>query len=437
MHAPFANFQDVEAHLARVGLFHQDLRLGRMEAALAALGLRRPPFRVVQILGTNGKGSTASFLASLAQQHGCTTGLYTSPHFVSPAERIRLNGRPMSTALWAASANRIMAAAPELTYFEFLTVLALLLFREARVDVAILEAGLGGRHDATTAAAADLLCFTPVALDHCDVLGHSLCDIAADKAGAIRSTAPVCMARQFPLAAAVLRQAAFAHAAPLEEAPALPPDIGRLGLDGVHQRGNAALALCAWRKLAPLLQRDSGTHQSWDKALRRAFIAGRLQCAPATPQRPALVLDGAHNPHGMTTLVTALKDGLPAAFRPQTAVFSCLADKDWPTGARMLKAALPEDCQVIVPRLDNPRAADPAAICRLWNSLSRASHAHIQTGPCAVQQALARAAAASGGTGPVLVTGSLYLLAEVFALYPSLLAAPEDEPCLKRPAQAP
>ena len=434
----FSHFQDVEAHLAKMGLFHQDLRLERMERALAALGLSgssRLPFRVVQILGTNGKGSTAAFLDSLARQHGCRTGLYTSPHFVSPAERIRINGQPVSTALWAASANKIMAAVPELTYFEFLTVLALLLFQDARADLVILEAGLGGRHDATTAVAADLLCFTPVALDHCDVLGHSLYEIATDKAAAIRSAAPVCTAVQFPQVAAVLRQAASRHNAPLEEAPPLPSEVGRLGLAGTHQRGNAGLALAAWRKLAPLLGREAGTPQSWAKALRHAFIAGRLQVAPATPERPALLLDGAHNPHGMNTLVAALKSGLPTASPPQAVIFSCLADKDWPTSARMLKAALPPDCPVFVPGLDNPRAADPAGVCRFWNTLPRGGHAQVQDGPHAVQKALARAAAARShtqdtraDTGPVLVTGSLYLLAEVFALYPRLLVAPHIKP---------
>ena len=146
MRQHFSDFTHIEQHLDSLGLFHMDMGLDRMRHALSALGLVRPPFVTVQVLGTNGKGSTASFLASLCAAHGLRAGLYTSPHFVSPTERIRIDGRPWPQELWAAQANKVMDAAPALTYFEFLTVLALLAFAEERVDVAILEAGLGGSH---------------------------------------------------------------------------------------------------------------------------------------------------------------------------------------------------------------------------------------------------------------------------------------------------
>lgn len=187
----FGNFNDIQKHLDSLGLFHMDMGLSRVRRAMAALGLTRPPFRVVQILGTNGKGSTAAFLASLCTAHGCKTGLYTSPHFVSPEERIRIDGTPWPGARWPEPANAVMAAAPDLTYFEFLTVLALLVFAREKAEVAILEAGLGGRYDATTAVDADMLCFTPMAMDHKDVLGPTLTHIATDKAGAVRGPAPI------------------------------------------------------------------------------------------------------------------------------------------------------------------------------------------------------------------------------------------------------
>ena len=215
MRQHFSDFTHIEQHLDSLGLFHMDMGLDRMRHALSALGLVRPPFVTVQVLGTNGKGSTASFLASLCAAHGLRAGLYTSPHFVSPTERIRIDGRPWPQELWAAQANKVMDAAPALTYFEFLTVLALLAFAEERVDVAILEAGLGGSHDATTAVSADVLCFTPIAMDHKDVLGDSLAAIATDKAGAIRSAAPVCSTFQFPQAARAIEAAALVHKAPL------------------------------------------------------------------------------------------------------------------------------------------------------------------------------------------------------------------------------
>ena len=168
MNTTFSTPADIQRHLDSLGLFHMDMGLGRMRRALAALDLARPPFVVAQVLGTNGKGSTSAFLASLALAHGCRVGLYTSPHFVSPTERIRIGGpeqpicAPWPAENWVEPANQVMAVAPELTYFEFLTVLALLGFAREGVELAVLEAGLGGRHDATTAVAADLLCYAPI-----------------------------------------------------------------------------------------------------------------------------------------------------------------------------------------------------------------------------------------------------------------------------------
>lgn len=111
----FSSAADVVRHLDGLGLFHMDLGLKRMHRALKALHLTRPPFVTAQVLGTNGKGSTAAFLASLGMAHGCRVGLYTSPHFVHPAERIRIDGRPWPEDAWAAPANAVMEVAPDLT----------------------------------------------------------------------------------------------------------------------------------------------------------------------------------------------------------------------------------------------------------------------------------------------------------------------------------
>lgn len=426
MSTMFHNFQDILAHLDGLGLFHMDMRLDRMRRALTALNLTRPPFTVVQILGTNGKGSTAAFLAALCTAHGCKTGLYTSPHFVSPEERIRVNGQALPGETWTAHANAIMAAAPPpggLTYFEFLTVLALLLFREQGVDVAVMEAGLGGRHDATTAPDADLLCYTPIALDHKDILGPTLAAIAADKAAAVRGPAPLCTAPQFPEAAHCLAEAARAHRAPLHQAEALPAAwLPRLGLAGPHQLVNAGLALAAWRHLAPLLGRRADHAAAQAEGLARAFLAGRLQSVPATENYPALLLDGAHNPHGMRALLRALDHLEQSGVRPAGAVFSCLGDKDWRTAALMLKhrlGALP----LFIPALDNPRAADVREVAAACDSLAPATAVPL-TGPRALPQALAAARRLEGASPerPILLTGSLYLLAEFFTLFPNLTA---------------
>ena len=420
----FSTPGDIQRHLDGLGLFHMDMGLGRMRKALAALNLTRPPFVVTQVLGTNGKGSTSAFLASLALTHGCRVGLYTSPHFVNPTERIRIGGpgdsacAPWAAELWVDPANEVMAAAPDLTYFEFLTVLALLGFARENVDVAVLEAGLGGRHDATTATTADLLCYAPIAMDHKDILGPTLADIAGDKAAAIRSHAPVCTAAQFPEAAKTLAASARAHNAPLLTASPVEARTP-LGLNGPHQRMNAGLALTAWRQLAPMLGKNPDNAQAQALGLAQAFMPGRLQRIPATDQHPPLLLDGAHNPHGMAALIKALRaDGL----RPAGAVYSCLSDKDWLPAAQMLKHYI-GDAPMFVITLGNHRATEAGQIAAACNSLPPATAIPLPDGPMALQQALARTCELPGvgPHSPVLLTGSLYLLSEFFTLHPRWL----------------
>jgi len=187
-----------------------DLRLDRMHRALAALGLERPPHAAVQVLGTNGKGTTATLLAALCAAHGMACGLFTSPHFLSVRERVRCYhgdipgavatvatpGAPLGDGFfpeagWVDVAREVLAAtadfgdAGRLTYFELLTAMAARMFASRPVDVAVYEAGLGGSHDATTALDRDMTVFAPMGMDHAHVLGPTLRDIARDKAGAI------------------------------------------------------------------------------------------------------------------------------------------------------------------------------------------------------------------------------------------------------------
>lgn len=424
----FRSFRAIQEHLDGLGMFHMELGLGRIRRVLAALGLERPPFAVVQVLGTNGKGSTSAFLESLCAAHGCRTGLYTSPHFVSPEERIRVNGTPLPGRLWPPLANAVLAAAGDghLTYFEFLTALALLAFRETGVEVAILEAGLGGRNDATTAVTADLLCFTPIAVDHAAVIGPTLAHIARDKAAAIRSGAPVCSAPQYPLAAAELAAAAARYGAEITVAAPLAPQwLPRLGLAGSHQLVNAAVARGAWRHLAPLLDK-SADDTAQALGLGRAFLPGRLQRLPRAASHPALLVDGAHNPHGMQALVRALGSGCeagPRAMRPPAAIiFSCLGDKDWRSSAALLRRHF-SHAPVFVPALANPRAADAGEVAAFFAALSAAPVIPVG-GADAVGRALAAAAdICATQDGVALMTGSLYLLAEFFGRYPRYLTS--------------
>lgn len=420
MNAIYSSFSQVVEQLDARGFFHMDLSLDRMNRALSTLALQRAPFVVVQVLGTNGKGSTAAFLESLARAYGLRTGLYTSPHFVSPAERIRIDGLPLSPDLWPELASQVDAACPDLTYFEFLTVLALLAFRQQGVNIAIMEAGLGGRHDATTATAADALCYTPVALDHVDILGPRLEDIAQDKAAAIRDAVPVISAPQFPEVQAILTDAAARQGAGLQTVVPLPVSVP-LGLPGAHQRTNAAVALAAWHAVAPLCHVSALDSTRQTLGLETAFIPGRLQYVPACPEHPFLLLDGAHNPHGMQTLVQHIHI---RHLQPPCAIFSCLKDKDWRPAAMLLRRIL-DGAPIFIPQLHNDRAADAHEVADALNrGGTRPVARALPDVPAALQAA---AACAAVSCSPVIMSGSLYLLSEFFTLFPRYLEKPTPD----------
>lgn len=408
----FASHAAVLAHLDRLGLFHMDLTLERMAAFVAGVGLTRPPYAAFHVVGTNGKGSTSAFLDSLLRAHGVSTGLYASPHFTDVRERVKLGGELICEDAFLAAANRIGSLADELglTYFEFLTALALDAFRAASVRAAVLEAGLGGRFDAVSVCERDVLLYTPIGLDHMKVLGPDIASIARDKAGAMRPGLPVLTAPQPPEAMAELKREATRLSCPLTVVEPLSASVA-LGLAGEHQRTNAALALEAFRAAAPRLG-IVPCEAAIAKGLASAFLPGRLQrIPPLTPGGPEILLDGAHNAPGLTALGTALT-GL--GIRPPAVIFSCFADKD-PASLAPLVLTLTHG-PVFVPRLSvEGRASDPEAVAEAL-------------GPRAVVcaslgEALERARGI--GAGPLLICGSLYLLAGFFTKHPRFLRSPD------------
>ncbi len=463
----FSSLQEVEARLDGLGMFRMRPGLERISLVLENMRLARPPFLTVQVAGTNGKGSVSSFLAFLAQAHGFKTGLHTSPHFVSFRERIRIlppgfvpegvPGKNGSIAnsfappeLLLEAANEVMANGGEcLSYFEFMTAMAVSSFALAKTDVAVMETGLGGTFDATTALWADYVVFTPIALDHCDILGDTLEAIARDKAGAMRRGRPAFSAAQPPEARRALEKEAAEHGVELhfageEDIKALPPELlsgaSPMRLSGRHQLENAALALKTWRAVAAREalpcragQTDAGGLAEAEKhALSEARLPGRFQIVPASGGyplvHPSLILDGAHNAHGMAAL------GLELARRgiaPGAVVFSCLADKDPEKLAAHLRSLATGP--VFVPRIkDNPRAMEPEALAGLIG-LSAKAELNLESALReAVRHVLLRhevlgsadpdtQAERLRNCPPVLVCGSLYLLGELFALFPELL----------------
>ena len=294
-------------------------------------------------------------------------------------------------------------------------MLAILAFARQGVQLAVMEAGLGGAHDATTALASDLTCFAPVAMDHAAILGPTLRDIALDKCGAIRPRVPVVSAPQFPAAEEVLRRQAEQLAAPLHIVEPLPGNMP-LGLAGPHQRINAAVALHAWQALAPRLH-VTPRPDAVARGLARAFVPGRLQSVPATDQHPPLLLDGAHNAHGMAALLAHVRQ---SGLRPRAAIYSCLGDKDWHPALMLLKRAL-GDAPLFIPSLHNERAADAAQVVAAANA---AAPAHATLLPD-VRNALDAVRDLPGDDkAPVIISGSLYMLAEFYGLYPHLLEQP-------------
>ena len=434
--APFRTYEDVLRHLDSLGLFHMDMGLGRMERALHALELDNLRCPAVQIVGTNGKGSTSVFLQSIAMAHGLNVGLYTSPHFVWPEERIKLNHTMLPRRVWPALAGEAVRAERGLTYFELLTIMAAEAFQTSESDLMIFEAGLGGRYDATTALPVEMVCFVPMGMDHMNVLGDTLAAIADDKSDALRSgVAMAVSATQQPEARDILFSKADSRGIPLCSCPGqngcdgnaagkafwenLPEELRdcavlakdtKLGLSGPHQHVNAQTAVLAWVLLCHRHHWKTDRH-TIELGLRRAFIPGRLQFVPAGKAHPAMWLDGAHNTHGMTALLAAV-DAMTEEEKPGAIVFSCLADKE-PEKLTALVRRLAGTLPLFVPTIkDNPRAAGGRELAAMLGGTATAV-------PC-IEDALSAAAKAANGK-PVLVCGSLYLLSELFSLWPGLL----------------
>nr|WP_264983236.1 cyanophycin synthetase [Pseudodesulfovibrio portus] len=400
------NYRHLEKYLDGLGLFHMDLTLDRMERFWESSGM--PDLPVVHVVGTNGKGSTAAFFASLARAHGLKVGVFTSPHFLTMRERVQINRAMLSQARWVELANAILSApaGAELTYFEFQTCLAMLAFRQERVDVAVMEAGLGGRFDATNVFAPELVLYTPIGMDHEKVLGDTLAAIARDKAGALRAGSCGVTGPQDPDALLELENRAEAVGARLMYAVdmAEPVAARRLGIPGIHQTVNARLALAGWRWFAAGHDLKSETDKEIF-GLETAFLPGRFQRVDVDGRE--VILDGAHNPHALAALKAALA---ASGSEPGCVIFSCMEDKDLDAMVPMVRDLTPG------PVLAVPMAYDRAC---------RTERLAETFGEKAVVLDSLEAALAEGSkySSPTLICGSLYLLADFYTLYPHFLTA--------------
>ena len=314
-------YAETLAHIYALGRFGIKPGLERITRLLAKLGNPQNAFKAVHIVGTNGKGSTASFLCSILKSGGYRTGLFTSPHLISFTERIQVDGSEIGEADVVRFAAMVMAAAPaETTFFEIVTALAILHFAEAGVEIAVFEAGMGGRLDATNILPGVLCAIAPISLEHTDYLGTTIEDIAAEKTGICKPGAPIISARQDRDAQFIIEHQAGQLDAPLYRqgesfdafwlngllnyrGVGVTLDGLSCGLYGRYQSGNAALALASAE-----LMRAVGfpvTPQAMIAGLANARWPGRMELFPGPPR---LLLDGAHNPAGATALAEALAD---------------------------------------------------------------------------------------------------------------------------------
>jgi dihydrofolate synthase/folylpolyglutamate synthase len=426
--------------------------LERIEALLDHLGRPEAALRILHVAGTNGKGSVSALAEAILRAAGRRTGLYTSPHLRDLAERIRIDGAVITREALARQVERLAAPleAGAVTFFEAMTAVALGAFRDAGVEVAVLEVGLGGRWDATNVGAALCSVITRIDYDHQEYLGHRLEEIAAEKAAIIRNPAGVALsAAQPPEAMAVIEARCRAVGVPLlverrdlrvEEvgadlrgqrvhfhqvaAPAAAGSAGglrssgdaapargepgwalrdvELALLGRFQPGNAILAVGAARALA-----ERAGFEVPDAAIRAGCASvrwpGRFQVFPGRGGRPAIVLDGAHNPGGAAALAASLTHTFPGA--RVTLVVGISADKD---RAGILKALAPLAAHVVLTAATNPRATPPAELAAALPPVE----ARVTLAP-GVGEGLAAALAEPADV--VCVAGSLFLVGDALA----------------------
>jgi len=425
--------------------------LAHMRVLTDALGNPQRSFPSVLIAGTNGKGSTAATLASILRASGHRVGLYTSPHLLRINERISFSGQPVSDAAFAAAFERVTTAAASLvesgalphlpSFFETMTAMAFHFFAVSEVEIAILEVGMGGRLDATNIVEPVLSIITDIDLDHQKFLGNTIAEIAGEKAGILRPHVPAITLPQHPEANQVLGErmieveacpvsavrnmasvspasSALVHSSLQEtrfQLSVLGEQIEIVSpLVGRHQLRNLALAITAAEELVPLGFRI--TAESVALGTRQTLWPGRFQRMPATAQRPEIILDVAHNPAGAWALRSALTEQMGAEHRgagqmgqrPLVLLFGAMADKAVDQIAQIL---WPRMTHIVLTRIaGNPRAADPAALAALAQSLGVA-HSLAPTVAEGLQTAIAETLKL-GPEAALVIAGSIYVAGE-------------------------
>ena len=414
-------FRQAEEYLLSLELFGMRFGLDRMHRLMTVLGLPQRRFASIHVVGTNGKSSTVRFCAAILERHGLRTGSYTSPHLGSFRERIEVGEEPVPEADFAAAVARAAQAAElvnrtaepddQVTQFEALTAAAYYELARRGVEVAVIEAGLGGRFDATNVIPSKVQVITSVGLEHTRWLGPTVKDIAEEKLAVVRDHGTLVVGGLDEESRAVAERIAGARSAtlvpvgppgggaPAEDDRFAPADLGlTLGASGRFQRGNFAIAAAAAEAFLgrPL---DAAALEA---AARETTIPGRVEIVA---HDPLTVYDGAHNPAGAHALAESLGDVFGDR-RPRVAVIGVLEDKD---AAAMLAELLPHVDRAVYTRSQNPRSLSPGTLASLAEKLGGPPGVTVSEPRAAVDHARSLA----GPGGAVLATGSIYLIADL------------------------
>lgn len=395
-------FDESVNYLLSLGNEVSTMKLGleNIRKLLAALNNPENNFLKVQVAGTNGKGSTCVFLDSICRKAGIKTGLYTSPHLISITERIKINGEEISEENFARHATKVREIAETKfetlpTFFEQVTAIALSAFAEEKIELAILETGLGGRLDATTAANAGIAAITPIDYDHQQYLGETLEEIAAEKAAIIHKGSKVVIAPQKPAVKEVIQnKCRELGIEPVFSGAEISRSV-KLKMAGRHQSLNGALAERVAEILAESDPRITG--EIIIQGLETAVNPGRLE------NLSGILLDGAHNPAGAEALAAYLDEFIR---QPITLIFGAMNDKDLPgiTDHLFHRAKY-----LVLTAIDNSRSATPQDLLKLVPAAFPKDNIYPAKN---VREALEIARKVTGTDGLICVTGSLYLVGE-------------------------
>jgi dihydrofolate synthase/folylpolyglutamate synthase len=417
----------------------QNFNLERMRTLLKKQGNPHHAFKSVHVAGTKGKGSTCTMIASMLRACGYKVGLYTSPHLVDIRERFQVNGQMISSGDFARLVRQVESIShrmkPGPTYFDALTAVAFKYFAEQKVEIAVIETGLGGRLDSTNVITPEVTAITSLSKDHMQQLGNTLAKIAAEKAGIFKKGVPAISVVQDPEAEAVLQQVAQKVGAPFDvtgktiefsyrfESSRMLGPHNRICLStpnskfehlavpliGEHQAINCGLALSVLDRL-----KSRGFNITDNKAmegLSKTVMPGRMEMVA---QNPRVIVDGAHNAASLDAMMRAIGQHIP--YDSMVVIFGCCADKDVPG---MLERITSGADKVIFTKVDNIRTADPEELAARYVEL----YGKMAQVAGTLDEALGIANRAVTREDLICITGSFYLVGEAKKLFAAKAAA--------------